>query len=72
MALPALDDQAVLLVDDWNWVRVRRATMNALRDAGVQVEFSLEVRTSFDDTIPAHAHGQSDWHNGMFAAVISK
>jgi Methyltransferase domain len=72
MALPALDGQAVLLVDDWNWDHVRRATMSALRDAGVRMEFSFEVRTSFDNAIPSFAFGNSDWHNGMFAAVISK
>jgi len=72
MALPALDDQAVLLVDDWNWNHVRRATLNALRDTGARLDFMIEVRTSFDDQIPSFAYGDSDWHNGMFAAVLSK
>jgi hypothetical protein len=72
MAIPALDDQAILLVDDWNWQRVRDGAMNAVRDAGYRFEFCVEVRTSFDESIPALAYAHSDWHNGMFAAVISK
>jgi hypothetical protein len=72
MALPALDDRAILLVDDWNWAHVRSGTMNALLDTGCHIDFSIELRTSFDNEIPAMAFGPSDWHNGMFAAVISK
>jgi hypothetical protein len=73
MALPALDDHAILIVDDWNWQRVRSGTLNALRDAGVRTDFTLELRTSFDDQIPSTFFGGgSDWHNGMFAAVVSK
>ena len=70
MTLPALDDQAILLVDDWNADHVRRGTMNALRDANVQIDFSLEVRTSFDNTMPSVAFAASDWHNGLLAAAI--
>jgi hypothetical protein len=72
MALPALDKQAVLLVDDWNWIRVRRATMNALRAANARLDFAIEVRTSLDDNLPEVAYRQSDWHNGVFAGVISQ
>jgi hypothetical protein len=72
MAMPALDDQAILLIDDWNWQHVRDGAFKAVRDAGRQIDFSIELRTSFDNAIPPVAYGQSDWHNGMFAAVISK
>jgi len=72
VAMPALDDQAILLIDDWNWKHVRDGAFNAVRDAGRQIDFSIELRTSFDNAIPPVAFGQSDWHNGMFAAVISK
>lgn len=72
VAVPALDDQAVVMVDDWNWDRVRTGTMRAIRDSGLHVDFSLEVRTAFNNDLPAVAFGQSDWHNGMFAAVVTK
>ena len=67
----ALERPGVLLVDDWNWGRVRNGTLNAIRDTCAQIKFAIELRTSFDDQIPAFAHGNSDWHNGMFAAVLA-
>lgn len=70
LALPALDEIAVLLVDDWNWDHVREGTTTALRDAGADILSKIEIRTSLDNQIPAVAFGPSDWHNGLFAAVI--
>lgn len=72
IVLEALESPGILLVDDWNWQRVRSGTMNAVRDLGRHIEFAIELRTSADDSIPPWSHGHSDWHNGMFAAVISK
>jgi predicted O-methyltransferase YrrM len=71
-AMPALDDQAIVLVDDWNWTQVRSGTMNALRDAKAEIQYMVELRTSFDNEIPTPAFGGSEWHNGFFGAVISK
>jgi predicted O-methyltransferase YrrM len=67
----ALDANAIVLVDDWNWDRVRRATFAALRDAGRHIEYSMEVRTSFDGQMPKISGGNSDWHNGLFVGVVS-
>jgi predicted O-methyltransferase YrrM len=72
MALPALDDQAVILVDDWNWWQVRSGTRNALRDGGARIDFSIEVMTNLNGSLPDFHGGGSDWHNGMFAAVVTK
>jgi hypothetical protein len=72
LVMPALDDPAILLIDDWNWRHVRDGAFRAVRDAGRRIDFSIEVRTSFNNEIPPVAFGQSDWHNGLFAAVISK
>jgi hypothetical protein len=71
-AIEGLDDTSIVLVDDWNWPQVRRGTMNALRDAKVNIDYVLELRTTFDDSFPTIAYGTSDWHNGFFGAVISK
>lgn len=72
-AQPSLEDAYVQVVDDWNWRQVRDGTMQAIADAGLQVGFMAEVRTTLDDT---HAEGltceQSDWHNGYFIAVLSR
>ena len=72
VAMPALDDQAILLIDDWNWQHVRDGAFRAIQDAGRQIDFAIELRTSFDNSIPAHNRSASDWHNGMFAAVVSR
>lgn len=67
----ALDANAVVLVDDWNWDHVRRATLAALRDAGRHVEYSIEVRTTLDNKLPKVGGAGSEWHNGLFIAVAS-
>ncbi len=41
LALPALDDQFVLIVDDWNWQPVRDGTMSAIRAADLRVDHRL-------------------------------
>jgi len=71
-ALRALDDEAIILVDDWNWAATRNGTLNALRDAGAKINYMLELRTSFNNEIPEPAYGDSDWHNGFFAAAIAQ
>lgn len=72
MALPALDDLAILIVDDWNWEQVREGTFNALTDTGTTIDYGIELRTSMDETIPEFARRQSHWHNGICAFVIRK
>lgn len=68
----ALDDTAIVIVDDWNWDRVRRGTFNALKDAKWRIDYSIEVRTSFNGQIPLMAGASSEWHNGCLIAVIAK
>ncbi len=70
--LPALDTAFILIVDDWNLSHVRRGTLNALRDAGATVGYSIEVRTSFDDKLPLVNGPRSEWHNGCIIAVVTK
>ena len=72
--LAVLAPRAVLMIDDWNWDRVRNGTMRAIRDAGAAVEYSVEIRTTDDGSLvtgPAFG-GSSDWHNGVFVAVVTR
>jgi hypothetical protein len=62
----------ILMIDDWNASWVRRGTTQAMRDLDAHIDFAIEVRTSFDETMPTPAFGTSDWHNGVFAAVVSR
>lgn len=69
---PALDDHFIFIVDDWNWPGVRQGTRKAIETLGLQLDFVAEIRTTLDDTQPAHQKQFSDWHNGYFLAACSK
>jgi hypothetical protein len=72
LALPALEDEFVFLVDDWNWARVREGTLDAIAAAGLKVRTAIEVRTTQDgDTVELKGK-HSDWHNGYFLSVLQK
>jgi hypothetical protein len=72
VAQPCLADRFVLIVDDWNWLRVRIGTMRSLLAAMCRVESSVQVRTTTDNTQPSLRCEASDWHNGYFIAVVRK
>jgi hypothetical protein len=72
LAQPALDDQFVLIVDDWNGGGVRDGTLRAIKDLGLRLDFVAEIRTTLDDTHATISHENSDWHNGYFITVCSK
>ena len=73
LVLPALDDEFILIVDDWNWAPVRNGTLQAIANLKLHVDLQIEVRTTLDDTHakdPSRQH--SDWHNGYFIAALRK
>ncbi|MES2883890.1 MAG: hypothetical protein V4709_03745 [Pseudomonadota bacterium] len=72
IAQPALAEEFVLMVDDWNWSQVRQGTFDAVRDLGLTVQQGIEVRTTLDDSHPECARQHSDWHNGYWLAVLKK
>jgi hypothetical protein len=72
LAQPALDDHFIYIVDDWNWAHVRVSTQEAIREANIQLDFVMEIRTTLDDSQPEIVNQASDWHNGYFIAACSK
>lgn len=72
IALPALDEQFILIVDDWNWRKVRVGTLRALFDANCSIEASVEIRTTWNNLHASISGKESDWHNGYFVGVIRK
>jgi hypothetical protein len=72
IALPALTETFFLIVDDWNWRRVRVGTLRGLAAGRCQLECSIEVRTTLDGSQPSLNGKESDWHNGYFFAVVRK
>ena len=72
-ALPALDDEFILIVDDYNLERVIKGTERAIHDAKLNVISSIEIYTTTDRTGPTYISEQySDWHNGYFIAVCQQ
>jgi len=72
LAQAALDDEFVLIIDDWNWVQVRAGTLTALEQAGLRVHLGIEVRTAADGEMPPVMMQDSHWHNGYLIAVVSR
>ena len=72
---PAMDASYIVIVDDWNWEHVRRGTFAGLRAAGCRIDDAIELRTTLQnngESLPPVAGPSSDWHNGMFAAVVNR
>jgi hypothetical protein len=61
LALPAMEDEFILIVDDWNWAQVREGTLAAIKDSGVNVISAIHAITN---TVM--------WNNGYYIAAIKK
>jgi predicted O-methyltransferase YrrM len=74
IAKPALDNEFILIVDDFNWDKVRKGTYDAIADEKYTVISSIEIRTTEDNTHPPQqfAGERGDWHNGYYIAVLKK
>ncbi len=72
IAQPALDDTHILVVDDWNWPAVRKGTFSGIKLAGLDVLYSIEIRSTQNDALPQVKHEHSDWHNGYFLALAKR
>ncbi len=69
LALSALAEEFVLIVDDWNWPEVREGTRAAIRDCDLSLGFAKEIRTNWDGN---YSQNQvlDPWHNGVFIGVM--
>ncbi len=72
LPLPALEDEFILIVDDWNHPPAREGTLKALTALNLTVLHGIAIRTTLDGSHPTLARQASDWHNGYFIAVLSK
>lgn len=65
---PALSDECIVLIDDYNWDFVRKATVEGL-------SLVPEHEVLFAEFLPANHGGEGDvanWWNGLFVAAIRK
>jgi hypothetical protein len=73
IAQPAVEDEYIQIVDDWNWPEVRQGTIDAITQLGRAITYAIEIRTTQDNSHPQmHIGENSDWHNGYFLAVLRK
>jgi len=72
LAAPALADEFVLIIDDWNWKDVRRGTEDGLEEAGMTVLHRIDIRTTDDGSHARLSGWQSDWHNGYLIATVRR
>jgi hypothetical protein len=70
----ALDNEFIFICDDWNWKKVRNGTEKSFLDLNLKVLYSLDIRTTSDDSHPVTENSMqnSDWHNGYYIAVCKK
>jgi hypothetical protein len=71
-ALPGLDDEFVLIVDDYNYERVITGTRKAMEATRLKIVACIEIKTTQTGGHPQVAFQFSDWHNGYFLAVCRK
>ena len=63
----------MLVIDDWNWARVRKGTNQALQDLGISVLYKKEIILPEDDVkgMPRH-RGRHSWWNGSCIMLLER
>ena len=69
---PALENEYILIVDDWNWKQVRSGTLSAIEHLNLKIISQLEIKTTCDDSSALITGENSDWHQGCCFFVIKK
>ena len=73
LAQPALDDNFILIVDDWNYPEVRNGTNRAIEKLNLYINSKIEIKTTQHDKDPQLLKFHfSDWHNGYFIGSCCK
>ena len=67
-----MEDVFIFIVDDWNDEPVRRGTMDAIRDLGLNNVWNHEIRLTQNNkhTPPDEAH--RTWWNGCYLCILTK
>lgn len=69
-AIPALREEFLLIVDDYNFSQVRAGTVRAISQLGLEQLCAVEILTTQNGVHPRLARQASDWHNGYLFAVL--
>ncbi len=65
---------SVIVIDDWNWERVRKGTQDALRDLDVDVIYRKEIILPEvnDEATGKHDPARGSWWNGICIMLIDQ
>ena len=62
-----MDDTFIYIVDDWNWAKVRKGTLDSIKALNLNVLYTKEIFT--EDPV----HGVKEtWWNGVYIAILKK
>ena len=63
-----LEENCIIIIDDWNRSDVRNGTLDAFRDLGTNLKFQYEINTKE----PHYINGKDNWWAGCGIFVIGK
>lgn len=66
--LPAMADEFIVCVDDYDWEEVRRGTEDGMKDRFRENGYSLE----FEQVFKGNDHDNDGWWNGFYIALLKK
>jgi hypothetical protein len=67
--IDSLEDEFILIVDDWNWEQVRLATNNSIKDLNLTTLWSKEIRLNDNNET---THDKDGWWNGIAVFLLKK
>jgi SAM-dependent methyltransferase len=69
----ALAPLSIVIIDDWNWQRVREGTGEALSDMGIPVLYKKEIILPEEDLVDMPRHrGKDGWWNGICIMLLGR
>lgn len=68
----AMDETFVYICDDWNWDGVREGTYAGIKELGLEIVWSKEIRLTNDDSHTPQPLASQTWHNGIYMAILQK
>ncbi len=67
--IDSMEDEFILIVDDWNWEGIRLATDNSIRDLNLTTLWSKEIRLAGNNETGCDREG---WWNGIGVFLLKK
>ena len=72
MVSPWMNNNFLMIIDDWNWKQVREATYEAIKNCKLKIISSIEIKTTQDDSSSLLIGEHSDWHQGCVFFNVQK